>query len=33
MARNAEVLLAGVCAKPLANHLPLAGLALMRRTG
>jgi hypothetical protein len=33
MTRNAEVFLAGVCAKHLADHLALTGLVVMRRTG
>jgi hypothetical protein len=31
MTRNAEVFLAGVCAKHLADKLALAGFVLMRR--
>ncbi len=31
MTRNAEVFLAGVCAKHLTEHLLLAGLVFMRR--
>ena len=31
MTRNAEVFLAGVCAKHLSDHLALAGFVVMRR--
>jgi hypothetical protein len=31
MTRNAEVFLAGLCAKHLTEHLTLAGLVFMRR--
>ena len=33
MTRNAEVFLAGVCAKHLREQLALAGLVVMRRIG
>jgi hypothetical protein len=32
MTRHAEVFLAGVCAKHLADHLALAGFVVMQRT-
>jgi hypothetical protein len=31
MTRNAEVFLAGVCARHLSDHLALAGFVVMRR--
>ncbi len=33
MTRNAEVFLAGVCAKHLVDHLALTGFVVMRRAG